>query len=146
MNEILGLVDVLESYILDGKKIPFSDNVIVNEKNTIELIDKIRGIIQSNGESIRNQIDIKEDPVLIEALKTDKPNVMTSQYVKDEVNKAKKIKEGAEDYANYILANLQLTITKMQKNLLKLEKNIEIGREVVNTRINETEKKEETIE
>ncbi len=49
------------------------------------------------------------------------------------IQKANKIKDGANDYADYVLANLQLTLTKMQKNLIHLEKNIDSGRQILST-------------
>ena len=39
------------------------------------------------------------------------------------------MQSGAIEYAGDILTQLQLTITKMQKDLIKLERNIENGRQ-----------------
>ena len=61
-----------------------------------------------------------------------KPNdIAHKQIIEKELEKIKKLREGADDYAQYVLSNLQLTVTKMQNNLAKLEKNIESGRKVI---------------
>ncbi|RAP29844.1 hypothetical protein DID78_03110 [Candidatus Marinamargulisbacteria bacterium SCGC AG-343-D04] len=141
MNKVLGLLDTLESTVLESKKIPMTDKVIVVETQLIDIIDKIRLVIKSDGDAVENMIDIKKEQQYKEV---SYKRVGNSE---DELNKAKKIKKGAEEYANYVLTNLQLAVTKMQTNLIKLEKNIESSRKVIdekNKSINEqTERVEE---
>ena len=125
MNKLLGLLDVLESMILDAKKMPLTDKVILEEKPVIDLLDKLRITIKSNGDVIESQINIekKEDIVF-------QSNIEKAPTI-EELDKAKKIKEGAEQYASHIITNLQLAVTKMQTNLIKLEKNIESSRAII---------------
>ena len=47
--ELLGIVDSLEATILEASKIPFSDNIIIDEKSLLSLIDKIRIAMKSQG-------------------------------------------------------------------------------------------------
>ena len=138
MNEILGLLDTLEAAFLDAKKIPMTDKVMVDEKMMLQLIDKIRFSVKSNGGAARQAIDVdKTEPVAIGGTQNSGVKVDPDQLIKSAQQEAKKMKEGANDYADYILANLQLMVTKVQKNLVKLEKNIDSGRSVIDNRKNE---------
>ena len=82
------------------------------------------------GESKRISTTIQEE---IESMGAGVIMSSNNQFETDikATQKATKIKEGANDYADYVLANLQLTLTKMQKNLIHLEKNIESGRQIL---------------
>ncbi len=131
MNHILGLLDTLESIVLESQKVPLTKKVVVEEERVIELIDKIRNTVKSNGEVVQQSVSVEESQRRIAEIGPD------TQL--EELEKAKKIKKGAEDYAKYVLTNLQLTVTKMQNNLIKLEKNIESGRRVI-------DEKKESIE
>ncbi len=140
MNKVLGLLDALEAIILDSKKIPMTDKVVVVEKQVIDVLDKIRLVLKSEEDVVEKTVDIAQE----------KPTPIISSTVEntteEELEKAKKIKKGAEDYANYVLTNLQLAVTKMQTNLVKLEKNIESSRKVIDekqNKINEVEEKTE---
>ena len=142
MSEILGLLDALESVVLESKKIPLTENIILEERKVIDLIDKIRITVNSNGNNVRKTVDINEessnqsDDIVIDRLKP-------AQKESDILEEAKKIKEGASEYAEYVLTSLQLTITKMQNNLIKLEKNIESGRNIIHKQTNEKNSSEE---
>ena len=142
MSEILGLLDALESVVLESKKIPLTENIILEERKVIDLIDKIRITVNSNGNNVRKTVDINEessnqsDDIVIDKLKP-------TQKESDILEEAKKIKEGASEYAEYVLTSLQLTITKMQNNLIKLEKNIESGRNIIHKQTNKKNSNEE---
>ena len=43
--EILGLLDTLESMILDGTKIPLTKKILINEDKILAVIDKMRLVI-----------------------------------------------------------------------------------------------------
>ena len=131
MSKILGLLDALESIILDSKKVPLSTKIMVDEAPLIEIIDKVRITLRSEELNNQHKInrEVEHQPVSseknLQQLDTQK------KYIEDELKKINKLREGADDYAKYILSNLQLTVTKMQNNLAKLEKNIESGRKVI---------------
>ena len=48
MSEVLGLIDALEASVLEGKKIPLTEKVVVSEVSLLEIIDKIRLVIKSD--------------------------------------------------------------------------------------------------
>ncbi len=142
MSKILGLLDVLESNVLEGKKVPLTEKVMVDEKEIINIIDKIRSVVQSE-DVIQHNIQVKPVDEFKAMQQQEKADIQTNS----EIEKAKKIKEGAQEYAQYILSNLQLIVTKMQNNLVKLEKNIEGGRKVIDERNSiETDLKDNILE
>jgi|AACY02.9.fsa_nt_gi hypothetical protein len=126
-NKLLGLLDVLESSVVDGKRVPLTQNIMVNEQQVIEILDKIRTVINSLDEQEKSK---RIQPML------DQPVNMGEEAAQE----AKKVKDGANKYAHYILSNLQLTVTKMQNNLVKLEKNIESGRNMIEEKTGPIEK------
>ena len=141
MSKVLGLLDALESNILNSKKVPLSNKVIIDENEIVEIIDKIRLVLKSDAELIEQSIQIKEasdhnSATTETSEEREVEDFNQKQVFEKELENIKKLKSGADDYAQYVLSNLQLTVTKMQNNLLKLEKNIESGKKVI------TEKKE----
>ncbi len=127
MNELFGLLDSLESMILTAKKMPLTDKIMIEEKLLLRYIDKIKMAVQGQ-DLIRKTVDVsKQDEVKIEHQRL----AHTSEIVIDAQEQAAKVKKGANEYADYVLANLQLTLTKLQKDLIKLEKNIESGRDML---------------
>lgn len=121
MNDILAIVDALESRILEGKKVPFTDKVMLAEQPLLMLIDKIRITLKNEPDTIRRavEMDTETPPV------TPKPS---SDPLKKAQTDASRIREDATVYADNVLAHLQLIVTKMQKNIIKLEQNLESGR------------------
>ena len=127
MNDILGLVDSLEATILESPKVPLTDKLIIEEKKILQLVDKVRLAIKDGGIA-RQSIDInKEFSIQDPVQKVVKPQ----DNISEAQEKARQVKQGANEYAEYVLSNLQLSITKLQNHIVKLEKNIENGREVL---------------
>ncbi len=135
MDEIFGLIDSLEATILEGKKLPFSDKVILEEHKILQLVDKIRLIIKSNGTIVKRSVDLTKrsepDTIPQEVIppkvvipQTPTARAQSDKYLQDAKEESEKIKAGAHEYADYVMANLQLLVTKMQTNLVKAEKTI----------------------
>ena len=135
MNELLGMLDALEAIILDAKKVPLTEKVVVEEARMIDVIDKIRSFVKSKGDVIKEKVEYDTLNEEIQIENAESKQVDASE-VERELAKATKIKKGAQDYATFILSNLQLTVTKMQNNLIKLEKNIESGRDMIDKKNN----------
>ena len=143
MSEILGLLDALEAVILDSKKVPLTENVIVNEQKLIDIIDKARNVVKTKGDVLKEKYKIENAQP--QQKSSEDSNVSVSD-IDLETQKAKKIKSGAQEYASFVLSNLQLTVTKMQNNLLKLEKNIESGRDIIEKKNDSLNINEKNIE
>jgi hypothetical protein len=136
MNEVLGIIDSLEASILEGKKIPLTNHIILNEREILILIDKLKLVLQSNSNLIRESIDqgldnsvSKEDqqPQMQNIFETS-DNQKSEEIIRAAQLKGLKIINESRNYAEYILANIQLMVTKTQKNLITMEKGLEEGR------------------
>jgi len=131
MSELLGLVDAIESTILESKKIPFSDKIVIEEKHILGLLDKLRFLIKNanNSATAREAVDQtrrEEVKPMIPDTASNESAVLLN--AKKEVDAMKK---GANEYADNMLARLQLVITKMQKHMIRMEQSIEEGRSML---------------
>jgi len=107
MMEILGLLDTLEATILSGKKILLSDKVILEETKLLEIIDKIRLLLKSDEGLARRTLD-----------KSAKKNVYTEKGIISKAQRESRlIREGANKYADEVLASLLSTVLKLQRTL-----------------------------
>lgn len=153
MNELLGLIDAMEALILDGGKVPFSEKVMVEEKRLLQVIDKMRLVIKSDGDIVKNTVDVSRQPgmdmpELEPTLAEDdtfnaelrEPDV-SQQRIDEAIERSKEIKKGANDYADYVMSNLQLLVTKVQSNVVKMEKTLTQSREMIE-KIKEDDEKE----
>jgi hypothetical protein len=125
MSKILGIIDALEATIFEAKKVPFSNKVILNEDELFLLIDKLRSVLKT---------EILQEPLQPFLAVSKNSQVSDEIQLNEENEKNEKIKNGADEYADFVLSNLQLAIIKMRKDLIKLESNIENGREVLDNR------------
>ncbi|MFC1771241.1 hypothetical protein ACFLZV_05075 [Candidatus Margulisiibacteriota bacterium] len=150
MNEILGLVDAFEAIIMEGKKLPFSDMVLLDEKILLDLLGKIRNITQNEGSIARKSVDITKNSFNEHEEEEQNTTPLEQTDLENEVNiikkKADKFKIEADDYADFIMANLQLMIAKMQKNMVMLEKNIENGRTFLEKRKKENDEEQKVTQ
>jgi hypothetical protein len=54
---LLGIIDAIESTILDAKRAPFSQNkIILEEKVILELLHKLKTAIETEGRSITDKM------------------------------------------------------------------------------------------
>jgi len=141
MSKLLGIIDAIEAQVLEAKKVPFSKNVILCEDSLFELIDKLR--------TVAKELPAQEQrsaPVQVQSNESTPSlgqNMIKQSLQEEELEKIKQIQKGADEYADYVLSNLQLSVTKMRKNLIRLENNIENGREVLEIR---KQKKETSVD
>jgi len=129
--QILGLLDTLESIILDGFKIPLSRKVVLNEDQLLSIIDKMRLLISGGEGLVKKERKEPEAAVSAEAPITEKgggPEILEQAY-----QIAREIREGADKYADEVLANLELSTTRVLRT-------IKAGRD----RLAQTEKKGES--
>ncbi len=125
--EILGLLDTLESQLLDGFKVPFTKKVMVNEEKILSIIDKMRLVIQGGEGMAQEAIVSKNSPH--ESFKTrdeDTRIAMEGKPVEESkavdvlqqaYQMAKEIREGADRYADEVLANLEATSTRILRTV-----------------------------
>ncbi len=136
MNELLGIIDAIEARLMEGKKLPFTDKVVVHEGQILMLLDKLRIVAGNDSDAVRKAVEIGNEPVTNEAVSEEKIDIQEADLTKAH-DEALRIKEDAAVYADNVLAHLQLLVTKMQKNIIKLEQNLESGRSMMD-RISDT--------
>ncbi len=132
MNEVLGLIDALEATILEGKKVPFSEKIVLDERRLLVLVDKLRLVVKNDAALIRRSIETApigdgvqaSAPVVIETPVGIHPDVLRQA---DE--ESQRVRRSADEYADNVLAHLQMVVTRAQKTLIKLEQSIDSGRD-----------------
>jgi hypothetical protein len=126
MSEILGIVDAIEATIMEGKRLPFTDKVVIHEGQLLMLLDKLRIVARNDADTVRKAVEIgglpSEERLIPPSLSSHVPDISTAHA------EALRIREDAAIYADNVLAHLQLVVTKMQKNIIKIEQNLESGR------------------
>ncbi|MFA4844863.1 MAG: hypothetical protein WC632_07970 [Candidatus Margulisiibacteriota bacterium] len=125
--EILGLIDTLESMILDSTRVPFTKKLLVDEEKVLKLIDKIRIVVQGGGGVVRTAIGGKgEGPAhhdaepKAEPTESDRRTQSESkavEVIEQAYQMAKEIREGADKYADEVLANLESTSTRVLRTV-----------------------------
>ncbi|NQT30057.1 MAG: hypothetical protein HQ596_05765 [Candidatus Saganbacteria bacterium] len=130
--EILGLLDTLESMILDGAKIPLTKKVVINEDRILAVIDKMRLVIQGGGGFAKDAIvsNASSSPEIGQGA-TPARGSASSRDVTDSSSgdskavevlqqayqMAKEIRDGADKYADEILSNLEATSTRILRTI-----------------------------
>ncbi|MEE8638266.1 MAG: hypothetical protein V3T21_04375 [Candidatus Margulisiibacteriota bacterium] len=130
--EILGLLDTLESMILDGTKIPLTKKIIINEDKILAVIDKMRLVIQGGGGLAKEAIAAKQgaqhfqesagqervsgpEREMIEG--RSQGEVKAVEVLQQAYEMAKEIREGSDKYADEVLANLEATSTRILRTI-----------------------------
>lgn len=151
MNETLGLLDTLEAMLMDGNRVPLTDKVMVDEQSFLQLIDKIRLSVKSGGRAAQNLFDGQapvesaNGPATAPAQPVDNASTISISLLEKEEAEAEKLSRDSQLYADQVMANLQLMVTKMQTNLVKFEKSIEEGRQSIETLTKERKESNDTF-
>ena len=95
MDKILGFLDSLESLVMDAKKIPMTNKVILPEEQLLNLVSKMRDLVKTKGAIIQTevvtQVPEKTEPLaVLDERKKDEPkqdNLFVRQLV--ELNRQK---------------------------------------------------------
>ncbi|MBU0686360.1 MAG: hypothetical protein KKB81_00715 [Candidatus Margulisbacteria bacterium] len=139
--EILGLLDALESLVLDGFKIPLSRKTMVNEEKVLAIIDKIRLVAQSgggiakkavSGEAPRSSAAARELPPELSARISSSGGTASEgkavEVIQQAYQIAKEVRLGADRYADEVLTNLEATSSRVLRAVRagreKLQKSI----------------------
>jgi len=115
--EILGLLDTLESIILDGTKVPFTKKVMVDEEKVLSIIDKIRLAVQGGADFVKKAIASEARAEVPEKEEKPKEEAKAVEILEQAYQMAKEIREGADKYADEVLANLEATSTRILRTI-----------------------------
>ncbi len=132
--DIMALIDRLEEAITEGRKVPLSSMVMIDEEKIFEIIDEMRATLPDELKQARWIVKERQDMLeeaekeaqqIIEAAKEEAKKIASeSEVVKlaekqaSEVIEAAKAKEreirlSAEDYADEMMANLEVNLGKL---------------------------------
>ncbi len=127
--EILGLIDTLESMILEGFKIPLTKKTIVNEEKLLNVVDKIRNVAQGGGnplkEAIRRPVTGRQESLEAVEAKNKVEKIRESiparsgtddnatEIIEHAYKIAKEVRMGADKYADEVLSNLEATSSRI---------------------------------
>jgi cell division septum initiation protein DivIVA len=132
--DIMQLIDKLEELITEAKKVPFSSLVMVDEEKVFEIIDEMRATLPEELKQARwivkerqemlDEAEKEAQRVINEAREKAKQLASETEVVKlaesqaQEIIEAAKQKEreirlSAEDYADEIMANLEVNLGKL---------------------------------
>ncbi|MEK9658166.1 MAG: hypothetical protein VW378_07355 [bacterium] len=141
MDKFLGLIDALEALVMDSKRIPLTSKVILEEHRLFDLTSKMRDLIKNKGNILPKSVMTDTEPVpqleseeVSFALNTQKGWVKskeTQDLMQSAYEQMESMKAGSKKYADDVLANLQLVITKMQTDILRMKNTIENGRQYI---------------
>lgn len=121
--EILGLLDTLESIVLDSAKIPFTKRIVVDEERILSIIDKMRLVIQGGSDFAKTAIGRRAgEPEAAsgetaEMEKRPQAESKAVEVIEQAYQMAKEIREGADKYADEVLANLEATSTRVLRTV-----------------------------
>ncbi|MCK4268644.1 MAG: ATPase [Actinomycetia bacterium] len=132
--DIMALVDKLEDLVAEGKKVPLTSSVMINEEGIFEIIDEIRAsfpdeikqarwIVKERQEmldeaekeasKILEEAQQKADELAAETEIARLAEEKATKTVEDARGKEREIRLGAEDYADEMLANLEVNLGKL---------------------------------
>jgi len=126
--EILGLLDALESMVLDGFKIPLTKKTMIIEDQILSVIDKMRMVVQGGGDfakkALGDKTERKPDESQAAAQQVQAvtagpvpENVKAAEIVQQAYQIAKEVRGGADKYADEVLSNLELTSTRILRTV-----------------------------
>ena len=115
---VLGMLDALETMVLDGRSIPLTDYVVCDTKKVLMLVSQLRTNIQQ----------LPDETLPTETMETQ--------------STATKIRQEANAYADQVLSKLLLVVTKVQKHVVGMERTLETSRELLHEQENHHESKE----
>lgn len=134
MNDIMSLIDQLEEVIDGSKQVPFSSNRMVTPDDVFDIIDEIRNSYPEDLKQarwiVKQQQEMAEDAeraanrILEEAQERARLLIAETEVVRAAEARAAEILEdaranereirmGAEDYADEIMANLEVNLGKL---------------------------------
>ncbi|MGD0248019.1 MAG: ATPase [Candidatus Limnocylindrales bacterium] len=132
------LVERLEALVANGRRLPFSENVIVNQDDALEYIDQLRVTIPEEVKSARrvtNEVERlleqareeaeqilaraqEQATYLIEERElTRQAEELSHEIIRQAQLEAEEVKRGADDYASEVLVGLESEVMRTLKTI-----------------------------
>lgn len=126
MEKVKGIIFLLESLFKSSKKQLLSKQLIINPDDVFSLLEKLNDAVNELETSLAEE-NVQE----INANDVSFSNGDANGTIVDTQKEMLRLKKDANDYADGVLSRLQLSVTKMQQNVIKIEKNISEGRRLI---------------
>jgi vacuolar-type H+-ATPase subunit H len=138
------LVERLEALVANGRRLPFSENVIINQDDALEYIDQLRVTIPEEVKSARrvtNEVERlleqareeaeqilaraqEQATYLIEERElTRQAEELSHEIIRQARLEAEEVKRGADDYASEVLVGLE---SEVMRNLKTIKRGLEL--------------------
>ena len=120
--EALGLIDAIISTISDSPRPMLSKGkVTINESQILDMLEKLRLVVQKGGSVARESVAVDNDiPAKKKSLGETNPQLFGLEgeaLLRQAKEESDKIRESADKYAENVLTNLQVVISKMMRNI-----------------------------
>ena len=122
MDKLKGIIFLLESLINASKKQMLSNKLLVDSTEIHSIIKKLNDVVA--------ELDHKNQSVNDHFYQASDIQMHNTELL-DTKKEMLRMKQEANEYADGILSRLQLLATKLQKNVIKIEKNISEGRKLI---------------
>jgi len=122
MDKLKGIIFLLESLFKSSKKQMLSNKLLVDPDKAYSIIKKLNDAVSEIEHQNESMSDHFYQATNIQ---------MTDTELLDTKKEMLRLKQDANEYADGILSRLQLLATKLQKNVIKIEKNIAEGRKLI---------------
>ncbi|MGC6367256.1 MAG: hypothetical protein ACON35_04575 [Candidatus Marinamargulisbacteria bacterium] len=127
MDKIKGVVFLIESLIKSSKKQLLSKQILIDPDELGGLLNKLTEAIDEYELSNRSS----DQGLNTDHLNNPSTPVIDQPDIIDIQKEMIRLKKDANDYADSVLSRLQLAVTKLQQNVIKMETNITEGRKLI---------------
>ena len=138
--DILDLLDELERRILNGRQTVLMKKTesIVDKHEMLDLLEAIRKVIDEKYQMLRldEESETADEAVAAEAAASRKAaedkfakDPEAFNIIKEAKREAQLIKNEIDEYADQVLLNLKLTVTKFKRKLVKLDNVLDMSRD-----------------
>ena len=120
--EVLGLVEAIISTISESPRQVFAKNkAVINVDQVIDMLEKLKVILHRGGDFAKDSVTVdSENVVKKKSVAETNPELFGLEgeaLLRQAKNEADKMKENADKYAENVLTNLQVVVTKMMRNI-----------------------------
>jgi hypothetical protein len=125
--ELDDLIDELEDVLAEGKRVPFSGRLLVDEDRILDVIDRMRVSLPEELKRARRVIQDQErliaeaqarvQHVLEERGLTEAINVERQRLIQHAEQEAAQIRAGADEYARQVLEELEERLAKLSTSV-----------------------------
>lgn len=120
--EVLGLVEAIISTVAESPRQMFAKNkVVVNADQVIDMLEKLKIVLQRGGDFAKSSVTVaSEAAVRKRSVAETNPELFGLEgeaLLRQAKDEADKMRVNADKYAENVLTNLQVVITKMMRNI-----------------------------